>query len=97
MIAAQRYHLTSLQSYFMLRVMADGKLRRYERMIATQRYHLTSLQSYSMLGVMAGGRSRRNIALFRTSNKKKKASDSTGLNGVYQKSFSLVCRYPALF
>ena len=28
---------------------------------------------------------------------KKKASDSTGLNGVYQKSFSLVCRYPALF
>ena len=22
---------------------------------------------------------------------------STGLNGVYQKSFSLVCRYPALF
>ena len=66
MIAAQRYHLTSLQSYFMLGVMADGKLRRCERMIATQRYHLTSLQSYSMLGVMEDGKLRRNIALFRT-------------------------------
>ena len=42
MIAAQRYHLTSLQSYSMLGVMEDGKLRRYERMIAAQRYHLTS-------------------------------------------------------
>lgn len=97
MIATQRYHLTSLQSYSMLGVMEDGKLQRYERMIATQRWRLTSLQSYFMLGVMEDGRLRRNIALFRTSNKKKKASDSTGLNGVYQKSFSLVCRYPALF
>ncbi len=59
MIATQRYHLTSLQSYFMLRVMEDGKLRRYERMIAAQRYHLTSLQSYFMLGVMADGKLRR--------------------------------------
>ena len=59
MIAAQRYHLTSLQSYFMLGVMEDGKLRRCERMIATQRYHLTSLQSYSMLGVMEDGKLRR--------------------------------------
>ena len=59
MIAAQRYHLTSLQSYFMLGVMEDGKLRRYERMIAAQRYHLTSLQSYFMLGVMADGKLRR--------------------------------------
>lgn len=42
MIATQRYHLTSLQSYFMLRVMEDGKLRRCERMIATQRWRLTS-------------------------------------------------------
>ena len=42
MIAAQRYHLTSLQSYSMLGVMEDGKLRRYERMIAAQRYHLIS-------------------------------------------------------
>lgn len=42
MIATQRYHLTSLQSYFMLGVMEDGKLRRYERMIATQRWRLTS-------------------------------------------------------
>ena len=65
MIATQRWRLTSLQSYFMLGVMADGKLRRYERMIATQRWRLTSHE-----------------------NKKKKASDSTGLNGVYQKSFS---------
>ena len=59
MIATQRYHLTSLQSYFMLGVMEDGKLRRCERMIATQRWHLTSLQSYSMLGVMADGKLRR--------------------------------------
>lgn len=59
MIATQRGRLTSLQSYFMLGVMADGKLRRYERMIAAQRYHLTSLQSYSMLGVMEDGRLRR--------------------------------------
>ena len=66
MIATQRYHLTSLQSYFMLRVMADGKLQRYERMIAAQRWRLTSLQSYFMLGVMEDGRLRRNIALFRT-------------------------------
>ena len=59
MIATQRYHLTSLQSYSMLGVMEDGKLRRCERMIATQRYHLTSLQSYSMLGVMEDGKLRR--------------------------------------
>ena len=66
MIATQRWRLTSLQSYFMLGVMADGKLQRYERMIAAQRWRLTSLQSYSMLGVMEDGRLRRNIALFRT-------------------------------
>ena len=59
MIATQRWRLTSLQSYFMLGVMADGKLRRCERMITTQRWRLTSLQSYFMLGVMEDGKLRR--------------------------------------